>query len=114
MYFARKTRAQWLLAIVLPAMLWACGGSHGQGSESPAFAPTAPLTLGWDQPDGLADYFLVKSGATMLRVEQRTATLTLTLDSHVVSIASCNEAGCSDPTTVAVAWENDRWVLASR
>ncbi len=111
---ARNARVQWLLVIVLPALLWACGGSDGQGSGSPAFEPTAPLTLAWDQPDGLADYFVVKTGPTMLRVDQRTATLTLTLDAHVVSITSCNDTGCSDPATVAVAWENDRWVLASR
>jgi hypothetical protein len=112
-YLAGKTRVRWFLATALPVLLWACGGSHGQGPDSPAFAPAAPLTLAWDQPDGLADYFLVKSGATMLRVDQRRATLTLTLEPHVVHITSCNEAGCSEPTSVAVVWQDDRWALAS-
>jgi hypothetical protein len=95
----------------------ACGGS-GQtpddGSGSPAFERTAALTLAWDQPDRLADYYLVKAGATMLRVEETRATLTLTVTRHVVDVTSCNDAGCSAPATVTIDWIDNGWTLASQ
>jgi hypothetical protein len=49
----------------------------------------------------------------MVRVEQTRATLTLTTAPHLVEVTSCNDAGCSAPTTVGVAWVNNGWVLAS-
>jgi len=96
------------------AACFASGAGCSNGSlDTPVYHPPIPVTLTWDQPDNLADYYQVKTGAFLTRVEQPTVRLQLEPGSHQVEITSCNEAGCSEPTAVMLVYRDGLWTLAS-
>jgi hypothetical protein len=87
------------------------GGCSGGSLDTSAYQPSAPVTLAWDQQDGLAEYYLVKTGTVLVRTEAPSVRLELTAASHVVEISSCNTAGCSEPSSVVLDWRDGRWTL---
>lgn len=95
---------------VAGAMVWLSGCSDG---SDPRQWRQEPLTLAWDQPDGLAEYFHVRAGIQLLRTEQPTVTLRLAPGTHTIYVEACNAAACSEPAVVEVSWQEPRWVLAS-
>jgi hypothetical protein len=95
------------------AACFASGAGCSNGSlDTSVYHPPIPVTLVWDQPDNLAEYYQVKTGALMTRVEQAMVRLELEPASHRVEITSCNEAGCSEPTAVVLEYHEGRWTLA--
>ena len=92
----------------------AAGGACGNGPRDPSvFNPPIPVTLAWDQPDGLAEYYHVKTGALMLRADEPTVRLQLEAGAHRVEITSCNAVGCSSPTAVMLQYREGRWSLTA-
>src|SRR4051794_18899198 len=78
------------------------GGCSGGSLDTSAFQPAPAITLAWDQPDGLADYYLIRTGSVLVQTEGPSVQLQLPAGTHVVEISSCNAAGCSGPTTIVL------------
>jgi hypothetical protein len=92
----------------------AAGGACGNGPRDPsAFNPPVAVTLAWDQPDGLAEYYHVKTGALLMRADEPTIRLQLEAGAHRVEITSCNAVGCSPPTAVMLEYREGRWTLTA-
>jgi hypothetical protein len=91
-------------SLLVAALCIGCEGGPG------ATGWHQPLTLTWDQPDDLAEYYHVRSGLQLVRVDGRAATLYLPTGTHTVQVEACNQAGCSAPTPVVVTWRDGRWV----
>jgi hypothetical protein len=99
------------LTVAVMACL-AGGSACGNGARDPSvYNPPVPVTLAWDQPDGLAEYYHVKTGALLLRADEPTIRLQLEAGAHRVEITSCNATGCSRPTAVMLDYREGRWVL---
>jgi hypothetical protein len=85
-------------------------------SHSPAldeYQGYRPITLTWDQPDDLADYFVIEAGGHLFRTEDRTVTLELRTDVRQrIEIRACNEAGCSPPALIIVAHDEHGWEIS--
>jgi hypothetical protein len=94
-------------ALVAAAAL--VGGPGCAGGSFDAARLPAALTLTWDQPDGLAQYFLVRTGIQLVRAEQPVTTLYLAPGTHVVEVQACNPSGCSEPKRVTVTWGLRGW-----
>jgi hypothetical protein len=107
----------WLVTSQLTAAAAAClasGAACGKGPPDPSvFQPIVPVTLAWDQPDGLAEWYEVKTGALLLQVDHPTVRLQLDAGAHRVEIVSCNEGGCSPPVAVILDYREGRWTLGS-
>jgi hypothetical protein len=107
----------WLVTSQLTAAAAAClasGAACGNGPpDASVFQPIVPVTLAWDQPDGLAEWYEVKTGALLLQVDHPTVRLQLDAGAHRVEIVSCNEGGCSPPVAVILNYREGRWTLAS-
>jgi hypothetical protein len=96
---------------VAGAMLWLGGCSD---ASDPRRWEQVPVTLAWDQPDQLAEYFTVRVGRQLRQVSESRATLLLAPGAHTVEIESCNGAGCSASAVVVVVWRNGRWEIVQR
>jgi hypothetical protein len=96
-------------ALAVAALLLPVGCSGGGPS---AGRQVVPVTLAWDQGDGLAHYFHVRSGIQLVRSDQPVATLYLSKGTHIVQVEACNPHGCSAPAAVVVSWSGGRWVAA--
>ena len=88
--------------------LHGCGG----GTTPPGWQPMHAATLVWEQPDGLADHYLVKTGAVLKRTEVPSITLSLPRGVHVIEISACNDVGCSRPTVVVLTGGEEGWHLS--
>ena len=99
------------ICVTALACLTVGGGCSGGSLDTSAFQPAHPVALAWDQPDGLAEYYLVKTGALLVRTELPSVRLQLTAASHVIEITSCNTAGCSEPSSVVLDWRDGQWML---
>jgi hypothetical protein len=102
----RRSNAHGLVAVCLVLTNACSGGMDPSGSR-----PLLPVTLAWDQPDGLAEYYTVRTGALLKRTEQPSIRLDLPAGSHVVEVSSCNVAGCSHPTSAVLEHQNGHWIL---
>jgi hypothetical protein len=105
------SRAAMQICVTALSCLAVGGGCSGGSLDTSAYQPSAPVTLAWDQQDGLAEYYLVKTGTVLVRTEAPSVRLELTAASHVVEISSCNTAGCSEPSSVVLDWRDGRWTL---
>jgi hypothetical protein len=99
------------LTVAVAACLAGGAGCSGGSRDPSVFHPPVPVTLAWDQPDGRADYYHVKTGALLIRVDQPTVRLQLEPGSHRVEITACNDAGCSPATPVMLEYRDGRWTL---
>jgi hypothetical protein len=118
----RDRRAFWWLTpgsvtsqlIAAAAACLASGAGCGNGPPDPSvFQPVAPVTLAWDQPDGLAEWYEVKTGALLMQVDHPMVRLQLDAGAHRVEIRSCNDGGCSPPVDVLLEYREGRWTLGS-
>jgi hypothetical protein len=105
------SRAAMQICVTALSCLAVGGGCSGGSLDTSAFQPAPAVTLAWDQQDGLAEYYLVKTGTVLVRTEAPSVRLELTAASHVVEISSCNTAGCSEPSSVVLDWRDGRWTL---
>jgi hypothetical protein len=97
--------------VLVAAALLALHGC-GDGAAPPGWQPVYNATLTWEQPDGLADHFLVKTGKLLKQTEHPSVTLALPRGVHVIEISACNEAGCSEPTVVVITGGEGGWHLS--
>ena len=108
---ARGVRSQLTAAA---AACLASGAGCANGPQDPSvFQPVVPVTLAWDQPDGLAEWYQVKTGALLMQVDHPTVRLQLDAGTHRVEIMSCNDGGCSLPVDVILEYREGWWTLGS-
>jgi hypothetical protein len=107
---------RWPLWFQLTAAATVClaASACGNGPRDPSvFNPPVAVTLAWDQPDGLAEYYHVKTGALLMRADEPTIRLQLEAGAHRVEITSCNAVGCSPPTAVMLDYREGHWTLTA-
>jgi hypothetical protein len=105
-------RRRWTSAFgTLAAAAVLIGGAGCGGGTSHPAPPSEALTLTWDQPDELAQYFMIRSGIQLVRTDQRVITLYLARGTHAIEVQACNSSGCSEPARVTVTWGDGGWEM---